>query len=252
MIPRVKILIVLFIFIIFVSGCATVYNPATGKNEWIFISDEQEVEIGKGVVDEVMKEYPLLNDSGKQALVQRVGSRIAAVCDRQNMPYKFSVIDDKTLNAFAVPGGFVYIHSGLLDKLNENELAFVLGHEVGHVSARHSVKRLQANLGFQMLLTLAFIGAGGGDSSAAQSVAGVSNTIYNLVAMGYSREDEFLADRLGIKYANLSGYKPDGAVGALGKLKTETKGWDLPFSSSHPPLDERIKQVRTEISKLNQ
>lgn len=244
-------ILILLSFIAFQSGCATLYNPATGRNEMIFISDEQEVDIGKGVETEVLKKYRLLNDPARLATVQAIGKKITAVCDRPNMPYQFSIVDDKTVNAFAVPGGHIYIHKGLLDKLNQDELAFVLGHEVGHVTARHAIKRIQANMGFQMLLTLAFIGAGKASGSSLQNMANLSSTLYNLVALGYSREDEYLSDHLGVKYMRLAGFNPTGAVGALEKLKSEGGSWHVPFLSSHPPLDERVKNVKKEIAALS-
>lgn len=247
---KIGCLIILLVFALSLSGCSTIYNPATGRNEWIFISDDQEIDIGQGVVKEVVKKYPLYENRNVQDFVQRVGSSVASVSDRPEMPYEFKVIDDDTINAFACPGGFIYIHKGLLDKLNDDELAFVLAHEVGHVAARHSVKRIQANLGFQFVLALAFVGSGlAGDKGVetAGSIADFSSTLYNLVALGYSREDEYLADSLGIKYAALAGYDPEGSIGALEKLKQEG-GLNIPFLSTHPPIDERIIKAKEYIA----
>lgn len=249
-IKRVFQSLVLFSFILSTSGCATIYNPTTGRNEWIFISDDQEVDMGKGVIKEISKKYPVLDDQNIQNYAQRIGMRLASVSDRPGMPYQFKVIDDDTLNAFACPGGFIYIHKGLLDKLNDDELAFVFGHEIGHVAARHAVKRIQANLGFQMILALVFVGAGEAGAETAQSVADFSSTLYNLVSLGYSREDEYLADKLGIKYASLAGFDPQGALSALEKLKQEG-GLNVPFLSTHPPIDERISKAKEQVAALN-
>jgi predicted Zn-dependent protease len=151
------------------------------------------------------------------------------------------------VNAFACPGGFVYIHKGLLDKLNQDELAFVLAHEVGHVTARHAVKRIQADLGFQMVISLALLGTG---QEQAAALGNISGTVYNLVALGYSREDEMLADKLGIKYASRAAYDPNGGIGALEKLKQEGGSWHVPFLSTHPDIDARIKKAKAEVAAL--
>lgn len=249
---RKKIFFISLVFILIASinGCATFYNPATGRNELIFISEEQEVEIGKGVANEVEKKYKLLDDQVKQDYLQGIGSRIAAVCDRPNLDYYFKIIDDETINAFAAPGGFIYMHKGLMDKLDEDEIAFVLGHEISHITARHSVKRIQANLGYQLILALAFIGAGKGNENTVQAVADISNTVFNLVVLGYSREDEYFADMLGVEYSKKAGFNPNGAVGALEKLRNDKQTWHIYVLSTHPPLDERINRVKEHISKL--
>ena len=123
-----------------------------------------------------------------------------------------------------------------------------MGHEVGHIAARHSVKRLQAVLGYQLISSIALGLSGQGQVLQAVDV------VFNVVTLGFSRKDEYLADKLGVKYAKAAGFNPQGMVTFFQKLKAESKstGLELVFLSSHPPIDERIKQAEKEIATLNQ
>ena len=231
-------------------GCATMYNPATGRKEFIFINDETEIAMGRNVVRQIAKETPLWRNSAAQSRVESVGRRIAEVSDRSELNYEFYILDDKELNAMALPGGFVYINRGLLTLVTDDELAFILGHEVGHVAARHSVKKLQSAMGFQLLLTLAFSFAGEKNAQAAGNIAQASDMAYNLISLGYSRQDEYAADTLGVKYASLAGFNPKAAIAALQKIKkAESQSGKVPiYLRSHPYIDDRIKALEKEKS----
>ncbi|MBN3039375.1 MAG: M48 family metalloprotease [Candidatus Omnitrophica bacterium] len=236
------------------SGCTTLYNPATGQKETYFISTAQEMAIGENVEKEVLETYKVSGDKKKQDYVDQIGQKVASVSDRQDLDYKFVVLDDKELNAFTIPGGIVYINTGLLDILNDDEVAAVLAHEIGHVAARHSIKRIQSQLGYQLLLTVAVVSVNKNDPNAAKTVAQGSNAIFELVQLGYSRRDELLADRLSIKYTYKAGYNPWGMVEALKKLQAHSEekgGWGGPvILRSHPYIEDRIRAGIAEVGNL--
>lgn len=136
------------------SGCTTIYNSATGQRETLFIDTKTEVNLGSNMANEISREKKMVNDPKLQERLERVAKRIAAVSDRKDLSYYFNIVDEKEFNAFAIPGGSVYINSGLMAAANDDELAAVVGYEVGHIAARHSVKRLQAVLGYQLLSSI--------------------------------------------------------------------------------------------------
>ncbi len=238
-----------FIFIcvlILLSGCTTIYNSATGQRESLFIDTKTEVSLGLDMAKEIDREKKIVKDVKLNERLENIAKRISAVSDRQDLSYHFNIVDEKEFNAFAIPGGSVYVNSGLMEAASDDELAAVVGHEVGHIAARHSVKRLQAVLGYQLLSSIALGVSGQGQVLQAVDV------VFNVVVLGYSRKDEYLADKLGIKYAKAAGFNPYGMVTFFQKLKQEGKNtsFNLVFLSSHPPIDERIKQAKNEISVL--
>ncbi len=243
--------VVLFLLVVFSAGCATTYNPATGRNEAIFINTASEVAIGNSSAAQIAQKYKISDDRQSIERVESIGERVAAVCDRQDLDYKFYLIEDKTLNAFTIPGGHVYIFRGLYDKLDDDELAAVMAHEIGHVAARHIVKKMQASLGYQLLSTIALIAYTSGQddkkSRNAGYVAYAGATAFNLVQLGYSRQDEYEADSLAVKYTKAAGYDSDGMRRALEVLKAEEKkGIPVPYIlRSHPYIDQRIDRLGT-------
>ena len=162
------------------------------------------------------------------------------------LDYHFKIVKDKELNAFAIPGGFIYVNKGLMDIATNDELAGVLAHEIGHIAARHSVKRLQAVLGYQIIMGIAL------GISGQQTIGQATDVVFNLVNLGYSRKDELLADRLAVKYSRKSGFNPRGILTFFEKLKKEAEkegpNFNLVFLSSHPPLEQRIKNIEDEIA----
>jgi predicted Zn-dependent protease len=232
------------------AGCATTFNPATGRNEAIFIDTAAEASIGKSAAVQIAQKYSLSRDEKAIKRLEEIGGRIAAVSDRQDLAYKFYMIEDDTLNAFTIPGGHVYIHRGLYDKLDDNELAAVIAHEIGHVAARHIVKKMQASLGYQMLSTIALIAYTKGQDDKDKRRAGYLSyagaTAFNLVQLGYSRQDEYEADALAVKYTGAAGIDTDGMRRALEALRSEEKkGMPVPYIlRSHPYIDERIERLK--------
>src|SRR5437867_1738563 len=162
------------------AGCATT-GPG-GKKSVILIGETEERDIGAKMAAQIRTEKRILSDRIVTDYVNRTGQHIARLSDRPDIPYQFSVIESKDVNAFALPGGYVYVYTGLMKHLDtQAQLAGVLAHEISHIVARHSVKRLQEGLGFETLSTLVF----GGSSQATKTVVGVG---LGRVVQGYSRE----------------------------------------------------------------
>jgi len=237
---------------IFLIGCATVYNPATERKEVIFINEETEVSLGRNVARQLAAEKALSSNLVQRSRVESIGRKIAQVCDRQTIKYEFSVLEDKEFNAVSLPGGFIYVNSGLADKLNDNELAFVIGHEVGHVAALHSIKKVQANFTMNIILSMALAISGNKDAQGAEGLANISSRVYDVIALGYSRQDEYQADKLGVKYAYKAGFDPHAGISALEKIKKEEalQPEVFVYLRSHPYADDRINSLKKEISKL--
>jgi beta-barrel assembly-enhancing protease len=239
----------LSLLILFCSGCATTYNPATGRSEAIFINTASEVAIGNSAASQIAQKYKLSDDRQALNRLESIGKGVAAASDRQDLDYKFYLIEDETLNAFTIPGGHVYIFRGLYDKLYDDELAAVMAHEIGHVAARHIVKKMQASMGYQLLSTIALVAYTSGQDDKKKRQAGyiayAGATAFNLVQLGYSRQDEYEADELAVKYSKAAGYDPDGMRRALEVLKQEEKkGLPVPYIlRSHPYIDERIERL---------
>jgi len=235
----------MFLFLAITAGCVTVYNPATEKKEIYFIDDKSEVSIGKSIAPQVIKDNHIIKDYLLNKKVERIGEKIARVCDRDYLDYHFYIIDEKGINAFSLPGGYIFVNKEAVNALSENELAFVLAHEIGHVCARHAVKRLQASLGMNLVLSLAL------KDVESVVVRDAVDIIYNLVTLGYSRQDEFLADSLAVKYTYKAGYNPEAGVTLMEKLKRSKKNnYTLIFLRSHPPIPQRIKNIEDKIGAI--
>lgn len=242
----IKSFIILLITVSFLtSGCATVYNPATEKKEFIFITTPMEVALGQNTAMQVAKQYTFIKDPQKVNKVTEIGEKVAKVSDRTDLKYHFAVVDDKEINAFTMPGGYIYINSGLLEITNDNELACVIGHEIGHVAARHIAKKLQVQLGYDILMNIAL------QNASVKQMQQAIDLTFNLATLGYSREDELLSDRLGAKYAYKAGYDPYAMITFLKKLQAKDKSDMGPvFLRSHPYTSQRIQLMEKEIPAI--
>ncbi len=239
-----KKLAIILLLSISLLGCATVYNPVTRREERTLYTIEQEIVLGKQVAEQIEKE----NEAYEDSRVSRVGQLVVSNSDRPELPYSFKVMKSDEINAFALPGGFIYIYKGLLDIVDEAELAAILGHETGHVAARHGIKRIQSVFGYQLVATLAL--AILGDKSEASQIQEIANDIFTLIVLGYSRKDEFEADRLGTIYAHRSAYNPHATIGVLKKLEEHGTGVQITLLSTHPPVEDRISEVEIVIAAL--
>lgn len=247
--------IIAILLLFAVVGCAV--NPVTGKQELMFISSAQEVELGKNSDPDIRWQFGgVYKDAQLEAYVNDVGQRTAAVSHRTNIPYHFTIVDSSVANAFALPGGYIYITRGLLVKLgNEAQLASVLGHEIGHVTARHGAKRLTQVLGFNLGLVLVDQIVSGKESYRKWRglIMTSSSILFATVSLGYGRKDEFQADELGASYAYKVGYDPEGMIQLLEVLKSmysrEPSSIEV-FFSSHPRSSDRIAAVGKQIAQL--
>ncbi len=239
--------LLLLVILLGFYGCVTVYNPATQKEEIYFVSDEEEIAMGKNLAQEIINNNKIIRDRNKLAYLVKVGEEIANVCDRNYLDYHFYILDKEGMNAFSLPGGYIFVNDGLLEKTTEGELAFVLAHEIGHICARHSVKRLQASLGASIVLSLALKGID--DFLIKRAI----DIVYNVVSLGYARKDEFLADALAVKYTYKAGYNPLRGISLMEKLKKNAHNdYTLVFLRSHPPVDERIANIKRKIEGLKE
>ena len=232
---------------VFLSGCSTEYNLATKQEEKYYYSTDKEVQIGQSVNRQVQKEFKFSGDPLEQKRVEDIGKKIAAVSDRKEIDYHFQVLDDDQINAVSLPGGYVYVNSGLLDKISsDDELACILAHEVGHIVARHSIKKLQAMQGYSILRILVAVAPGTGEVGSAADIA------FTQFLLGYSREDELLADQLGVRYAKLAGYDPHGMISFLIKLQDINRRMPLTeknYFKTHPYVPDRIRVVKQELNE---
>ncbi len=244
-----------FIFFITLSVFSSVamadiqsFNPSIEEEDIIFIPTEKEKNMGRSIDAEVKEHYSLFVDPIMQERVEDLGERLAKVADRKDLVYRFTVLkgeEEDNYNAFALPGGYIYIFSDLVDALEtDDRIAGVLAHEMGHIEARHPVKRLQAAIGATALMVLTTQMPGDARSKAEANVA-----LGQLMA-AYSRHDEKQADELSVKYMKEAGFDPQGSVGALETLQAirkKGKRVKYNFYRSHPYVSERISDLRKSV-----
>ncbi|MEO4047129.1 M48 family metalloprotease [Pseudomonas sp. CAU 1711] len=233
------------------AGCAL--NPATGKTDFVMMSEQQEIDLGRRYAQEIASQYPRYADDKLQAYVQRVGERVARNSHRSGLGYTFTIIDSPDINAFAIPGGHIYIHRGLMAYLgSEAELAAVLGHEVGHVTARHSVRQQSQSTAWNILGQAVAIGTGVG------AAGDLANVLGGAFVRGYGRDMELEADGFGAQYLARSGYDPQAMIEVVKVLKNQedfardealAKGQEVAptgyhgLFDTHPDSDTRLRQV---------
>ena len=224
------------------AACAT--NPATGKREFSLMSEAQEIQIGKEMDVEVRRQMGLYEDAGLQRYVEEVGMRLARASERPNLPWHFVVVDAPAVNAFALPGGYIYLTRGILPFLdNEAELAGVLGHEVGHVTARHAAQQYTQATSAGVGLTILSIFV-----PEARPFQGLAETAFSVLFLKHGRDDELQADKLGVGYTARSGWDPGGVAGMLNTLSRldEANGTrkGVPnWLSTHPAPADRVQEI---------
>lgn len=210
------------------------------------ISEAQEIRIGRQAAAELEQESPLSRDAGLQARVAGVGRRIAARSARPGLPYEFKVLRAHEVNAISLPGGFIYATEGLVRFVqSDDELAFVLAHEVGHVAARHHVQLLERHFFLALVAQLLV----GGDPTAAQ----VAAIVRFFVQRGFSREFEFEADRLAVAYTHRAGFDAAAGLTFMRRLRAAEGRAPDQFEvlfRTHPGLADRIERVRQELRQL--
>lgn len=225
-------------------------NPATGERQLMLISEAQEIEMGREGAQQVAAAYGLYENPDLQEYVSQIGLELAANSEKPDLPWSFQIIDDVVVNAFALPGGFIFVTRGILAHFNsEAELAGVLGHEIGHVTARHSAEQISraqaAQLGFGVgYIFLPEIAAYGD----------VINASLGLLLLKFGRDDERQSDDLGFRYMRRSGYDPNEMVDVfdmLGRVSTAAGGGGLPaWLSTHPDPGERRERMEQRLAEV--
>jgi beta-barrel assembly-enhancing protease len=222
-------------------------NPVTGEKQKVSLTVEQEIVLGlqsaPEMIDEFGGEYP---DSKLQAYVDKVGNRLVSQTEASESPYKFDfhlLADAKTVNAFALPGGQIFITMALFNRLKtEDQLAGVLGHEIGHVINRHSAEHIAKQELTQGLIRATDIATG--------DPGMISRFVGNMINMKYGREDELESDNYGVKYLIQSGYRPEAMIDVMRILQEASGGGNQPeFMSTHPSPENRIEKLKQVIAQ---
>jgi predicted Zn-dependent protease len=235
-------------------------NPVSGGKDFVLMSEQQEVQQGAQANKDVLKEYAALDNPGLQRYVNTVGQHLAKNSHRPSLEWHFTVVDSPDVNAFALPGGYVYITRGLMVYLNsEAELAGVIGHEIGHVTARHGVRQQSMSTAVGLGAILGSILVPGLDNQAGASLL---QTLSSAWVSGYGRDHELESDRLGAEYIAKTGYNPQAMVEVISVLKNQElfdaeqakKEGRAPRRyhgtfDTHPSNDARLKQVVGEANK---
>lgn len=237
--------LLLGVLFVFGSGCAV--NPVTGRPELMVVSSEQEQAMGREAAAQVEREMGLVDDPGLTSYVKTLGDRLAAHSPRKDVPYHFAVADMAEANAFALPGGHVYVSRGLLAIANsEAELANVIGHEIGHVAARHSAQRQTQSLGVGLASVLGAAAAGVvGGAGAANAVGALGQAAGAGLIASYGRDQERQSDEVGQTLAAAAGFEPGGMASFLDTLQRDSElstgpGRRPSFLDSHPMTAERV------------
>lgn len=240
------------LFVGLITGCAQ--NPVTGGRDFVMFGENQELEMGRTYHPQIMEEFGRYEDEALQRYVQEIGEKLAVVSHRPELVYRFTVLDSPVINAFALPGGYIYITRGLMAYLNsEAELAAVLGHEIGHVTARHGVRQQSAAQAANLSYGIGAILLPGLRTAGAQNVF---NMMGGALLSGYGREHELESDRLGAEYLARTGYTPNAMIDVIGVLKDqatfaeaearkqgrEYQGYHGLFAT-HPDNDLRLQEV---------
>ncbi|MFY7998565.1 MAG: M48 family metalloprotease [Candidatus Kapaibacteriota bacterium] len=231
-------------------------NTVTGEKQYIKISPQQEVAMGLQAAPQMAQQYGgLTRDANAQALVEGVCRKLAALpkVRESGYPFEFHVLaDEKTINAFALPGGQTFITMALLRRLDsEGQIAGVMGHEIAHVLARHSAERMAKQELTQGLSGAAVLATYDPSNPRSMGTAQVAMMIGNLVTMKFGRDDELESDNLGVRFMAEAGYDPRGMVRVMEVLASAGGGSRQPeFFSTHPNPDNRIARIKTAIDKL--
>ncbi len=234
------------------AGCST--NAATGRTQFAgLMSPQQETQVGASEHEKIVKQFGLYKNSKLQSYVTEIGKRVSVNTERADVQYKFFVLDSPIVNAFALPGGYVYISRGLMALSNsEAELAGVLAHEIGHVTARHSAERYSH--GVVTSLGAAVIAAAV-DSTGVSQALGLGSNLY---MSSYSRSQENEADSLGIRYLSKGGYEPKAMSSFLNAMQNQSavdskakgeKSGGANYFSTHPATADRVAKTRNESAQ---
>jgi predicted Zn-dependent protease len=239
-------LVALLAFTLWLGSCAT--NPATGQKQISLVSQSQEIQMGAEADKDVQTSMGYYKDPALEAYIDQIGHKLAAVTERPDLDWHFHVVDSPEVNAFALPGGYIYVTRGILAVVNnEAQLAGVMGHEEGHVTARHSAQQMTnaqlANVG---------LGLGSIFSSGIRQYAGLAGQGLQLLFLKFSRSNETQADQLGVRYATRASYDPreiPATYQALGRLQAKSGSTVPNFLQTHPDPGNREATTRQEAEQ---
>ena len=217
------------------TGCSV--NPLTGEKEFMLYSPENDIKLGAKVAPDVEKELDgRIEDEALQAYIDRIGQKIARVCNRPDWEYHFVAVETEMVNAMALPGGYVFITRGMLEKLDsEAQLAAILGHEVGHVVARDTAAALSKQAGMTILMAAVMV--------AEPKAANMAQMTGQILMLSYSRQDEQQADLAGLRYMYEAGYNPEGMMETMRILQDMQKVRPVEFFSTHPLPENRLGYI---------
>jgi len=230
----------------YLLGCAV--HPVTLDKQLMIVSEEKELAIGERSDPLIVQQFGYYNDPAMQGYVNEVGQKLVKVCARKNLVYHFTVLDSPDVNAFACPGGYIYVTRGILATMNsEAELAGVLAHEIGHVVGRDSANMISQQSMFQVM-ALAGMAAG----SATRELAMAGSMLFDAMMLGYGREKEYLADSQGVDYMFKAGYDPMQMVAlqaTLGRLYQGPAGY-AQYLTTHPNIGDRMNRSKAQAKIL--
>ena len=250
-------LLISFSLLSFVISCSV--NPVTGERDFVLMSEDAELEMGRSYNSQILQSLSVYDDTKIQNYVQSIGESLAKISHRSNLIYRFTVLDSPEVNAFALPGGYIFINRGLMAYLStEEELAAVLGHEIGHVTARHSVRQISQA---QLLSIVSYAVA----SKAGSAAGDITNIASGALVAGYGRDMELQADSLGAEYMVKQGYSASGMINTIAALK-QHEMYSKEVSkrrgiiqqtyhgifASHPSNDNRLKEIIKDADNLKQ
>jgi predicted Zn-dependent protease len=242
-------ILILGFFSCFYAGCAI--NPITGEQEFMFFPERQDLEIGRKYSPEVEKQMGgRIANENLQYYIDNVGQRIARVSHKPNLEYHFVALDHKSINALALPGGYVYITRGMLEKLQtESQLASILAHEVAHTVARDTMNAMSNEIGISLLLTAVVSAAG-----PSEGTVRAADLAHAILSLRYSRKDEREADLGGLAYMVRAGYNPYGMPETMQMLQDLQTERPPEFFSTHPSPENRVayltRKIQTRYSGL--
>ena len=234
----------------------TQLNPVTGEKQRVALSPEEEVSLGLQAAPQMAAQFGGLHpDPQVQAYIKQVGKKVVQASGARQTPYEFDfhvLRDSETVNAFALPGGQIFITAELLSRLeNEAQLAGVLGHEVGHVLGRHAAERLAKAKLTQGLVGAASV-AGSSDLSGGQAAAMIANMVGQMVTMRFGRQDELESDMLGVRFMAEAGYNPSSLIRVM-EILAQSRGGNSSqpeFMNTHPDPGNRTQRIEQEITAL--
>lgn len=238
------------LLLVFAVACST--NPATGKREFNIVSEGQEIAIGRDAHPEILRQFGTYDEKPElNRRVADIGRRLAAQSERPNLPWTFTVLDTPMVNAMALPGGYIYITRGMLERINsDDELAGVLGHEIAHVTARHSAQQISRSQLAQLGMVIGAVVAG---PQVLQQYGQIAELAVGLLFQKYSRGQETQADLIGTEYLARSNFNPIGSekmLMTLSRLDKNPSGGLEKYFESHPDPAKRVRDVQAKISEL--